>query len=540
MGTYATIVKNTTGEAYTMNDSIVQNHCANFWSDSRILSIIENVADGVIVIDAKGHINLFNPAAERLFGYTAMEVIGENVNILIPPAEKDQHDDYIKRYLETGERHIIAKGREVEGQKRNGTTFPMYLSVGEMRSSQFTCFIGIVHDLSPQKAASQQIAKASQFMQTVIDSTPSILIGVNIQGTITHWNRAAVYEKGIQVTEAIGQSFVELFPSLGITIQDLVHVINNEEPLKRVGLPMIIHGEARYVDLIIFPLIRGFDTAVARIDDVTERVRMQGVVVHTEKMLSIAGLAAGTAHEINTPLSIIFQGCQNIRQRLAVDSENNQSAAKDLSLDLYQMQQYLEQRDVITLLNGIQDAAKRCTHIVSELLNYSRRNVSSFALVSVYELINAALNLVKHDLSLRGNINLLRIKIRRDSDETVELRCDKVAIEQVLFNLLRNAAQAVGSDPNQVSPEIHIKVSAQDTWVQIEVADNGPGMTKDIACRVFEPFFSTKPIGLGSGLGLSVAFFIITQQHKGKISLITLPNQGARFIIRLPQDGATS
>lgn len=523
-----------------MSNSIVQDHCANFWADSRIRSIIENVADGVIVIDANGRINLFNPAAERLFGYTAVEAIGENVNILMPMSVKEQHDGYLKRYLETGEQHIIAKGREVEGQRRNGSTFPMYLSVGELKSSQFTCFIGVVHDLSAQKAASQQIAKAGEFMQAVIDSTPSILIGINSQGNITHWNRKAVHEKGIETAAAIGHPFVELFPSLGITTQDLVRVIHTEEPLKRVALPIAIRGESRYVDLIVFPLTRGFDTAVVRIDDVTERVRMQGVIVHTEKMLSIAGLAAGTAHEINTPLSIIFQGCQNIHERLATDSQNNQRAAKSLGLDLQQMQQYLERREVTTLLNGIQDAAQRCTHIISELLNYSRRSVASFAPVSIHELINAALNLVKHDLSLRGNINLLRIKIRRDSDETLEVRCDKVAIEQVLFNLLRNAAQAVGSDPSRVAPEIDIKVINKDAWVQIEIADNGPGMSQDVADRVFEPFFSTKPIGLGSGLGLSVVYFIITQQHKGEIKLITTPNQGARFIVCLPQDSAAS
>lgn len=522
-----------------MIDLTELSYCASFKTDFKIRSVIENVADGVIIIDTKGRIGLTNPAAERLFGYTAYELIGNNVNMLIPVGERERHNSYIERYCQTGEKHIIAKGREVEGQKRDGSIFPMYLSVGEINTNEFRCFIGVVHDLSLQKSASLQLAKASEFMQAVIDSTPSILIGLDCQGRITHWNQTAIKVRKITSTDAIGQLFVELFPFLGVTTTDLIQVIATSTPLKRTSVPHLAQGETRYADLMVFPLTNGFNGAVARIDDTTERMRIEEIMVDTEKMMSIIGLAAGTAHEINTPLSIISQGCQNIQQRVRPDIEANQRIATQYGIDLQNFQQYLKHREVFVLLDGVQDAATRCSHIVGELLEYSHRSVSSFMSISLHELIDVALRLARHDFSLRGNIALLRIQIRREGDESINIRCDKIAIEQVLFNLLRNAAQALVTCSNLEFPEIVIRTKNESAWVQIEVADNGPGMCEDVARRVFEPFFTTKPVGVGTGLGLAVAYFIITNQHNGEIKLITAPNQGARFIVRLPKDGVS-
>jgi PAS domain S-box-containing protein len=514
--------------------------CADFWNDIKIRCIVENVVDGIIIIDVKGRIRLFNPAAERLFGYTANELIGKNVNVLIPPGDRERHDGYIERYFRTGEKHILAKGREVEGQRRDGSTFPMYLSVGEININEIKCFIGITHDLSAQKAASLQIAKASEFMQAIVDSTPSILVGLDNQGRVTHWNQSATKERNLNAIDAVGQPFAELFPFLGVTTLDLLQVITTAIPLKRTGVAHLVDSETRYMDLIVFPLTSHFNGAVARIDDVTERIRIEEIMVETEKMMSVTGLAAGTAHEINTPLSIISQGCQNIQQRISPDLDVNQKVAKKFGIDLLKVQQYFIEREILVLLDGIQNATTRCSHIVGELLDYSRRHVSSFVEISLHELIDVALYLIRHDFSLRGSIDLLRIKIHRTGDETISIRCDKIAIEQVLFNLLRNAVQSVGSCVNLDTPEITIKVMDDNELVQIEVTDNGIGMCEEVARRVFEPFFTTKPIGVGTGLGLAVAYFIVTNQHNGEIKLITSPNHGARFIVRLPKQGATS
>jgi two-component system sensor kinase FixL len=126
-------------------------------SEGRWRAVIDSAVDAMIVIDARGAIEVFNPAAERLFGYTEQEVLGRNVNLLMPAPYRDEHDEYISRYLRTGEQRIIGIGREVTGRRRDGTTFPVHLSVGEMRAGTERHFTGILHDLSPRVELEERV-----------------------------------------------------------------------------------------------------------------------------------------------------------------------------------------------------------------------------------------------------------------------------------------------------------------------------------------------------------------------------------------------
>lgn len=124
---------------------------------SRWKAIIESAVDGIVVIDSSGRIEAFNPAAERLFGYREAEVLGQNVKLLMPEQYRDEHDKYLASYLATGKRSIIGKGREVTGRRRDGSTFPMHLSVGEMLVDREPKFTGIIHDLTERVRMEQQL-----------------------------------------------------------------------------------------------------------------------------------------------------------------------------------------------------------------------------------------------------------------------------------------------------------------------------------------------------------------------------------------------
>ena len=126
-------------------------------SEERWRSIVESAVDGIVVIDAKGRIESFNPAAERLFGYAEAEIVGKNVNILMPPPYREEHDGYLSRYLSTGVATIIGVGREVTGRRLDGTTFPLHLSVGEMSVNGERKFTGILHDLSARLQIEEQL-----------------------------------------------------------------------------------------------------------------------------------------------------------------------------------------------------------------------------------------------------------------------------------------------------------------------------------------------------------------------------------------------
>ncbi len=509
-----------------------------FWSvDPRVREIVNNVADAVIAIDARGNIELFNPVAERLFGYASEEVMGHNIKLLAAPDYSRHHDEYIARYLETDDPHIIGTGREVEGRRKDGTVFPIYLSVGEVKVAEFHGFIGIIHDLTEQKEAEKLLLNARTYLQDIIDSIPSILVGVDQKGIITHWNHFAAAERDMDIREGVGQPLVKLFPFLEAQLGDISHAIRERHPVRKERLPLQNGGSSRVIDLAVYPLSSAEGLGgVVRIDDVTERVRIEEMMVQTEKMMSVGGLAAGMAHEINNPLGIIAQSCQNLVRRLSDDIPKNREVANNVGLDLGAMRRYMTERGLSQFIAGMQEATERAALIVTEMLAYSRRGTSSFVPTPLSELVETVLHLASHDYDVKKNYDFRRITIERDYDTRSDLiSCEALAIEQVLLNVLKNAAQAMAGNPHQTCPTITLRLRDEEQWLRLEVIDNGPGMSAEVRHRLFEPFFTTKPVGMGTGLGLAVAYFIVTEQHHGRLEVESTPGMGSKFTLRLPR-----
>lgn len=274
-------------------------------------------------------------------------------------------------------------------------------------------------------------------------------------------------------------------------------------------------------------------------NDLTERVKMQEMMVHTEKMVSIGGLAAGMAHEINNPLGVMVQNTQNIVRRLSLELEKNRQVADESEVDLDGVLRYVRARSIDAFLEDILASGLRAATIVDDMLNFSRRSDDSKAMVNISGLIDKTLALCSHDYNLKKKYDFRKIEISRKFQEnTPEVYCSPMEIQQVLLNLLSNAAQALkfpeGADKK---PQIDLRLSFNEDFVQIEVKDNGPGINNDLSKRIFEPFFTTKPVGVGTGLGLSVSYFIITNRHQGAITVDSEPGQGTCFTIKLPLGG---
>src|SRR6185436_2072711 len=142
-------------------------------------AIFESAVDGIIVIDARGLIKAFNPAAERLFGYPAGEVIGQNVNVLMPSPDREQHDRYLANYLETGVARIIGTGREVRGRRKDGSTFPIHLSVGRMDIDGEPAFTGILHDLTRRAEIEEALRKSEDRLRSIVESAVDGIIVID-------------------------------------------------------------------------------------------------------------------------------------------------------------------------------------------------------------------------------------------------------------------------------------------------------------------------------------------------------------------------
>ncbi|MFA5902781.1 MAG: ATP-binding protein [Desulfobacula sp.] len=266
-----------------------------------------------------------------------------------------------------------------------------------------------------------------------------------------------------------------------------------------------------------------------------EKKSLEEMMVQSEKMVSIGGLAAGMAHEINNPLAGILQNTQVIRNRLKENLPANVSVARDLGLELETVREYMEKRDIFKMIDSVLDAGKRAASIVSNMLSFSRKSSSSFMPEDVCELLDKTMELAASDYNLKKKFDFKRIKVVKDYGvEIPKIKCKASEIQQVFFNILSNGAQAMMSWKEILDPCFIFKVSGHEASIKIEISDNGPGMKEEIRKRVFEPFFTTKTVGEGTGLGLAVSYFIITENHKGSIDVSSRPLKGTKFTINLP------
>ncbi len=504
-------------------------------SELRLRRIIDLVPHMIFARDRQGRFLLANRATAEVYGMTVEELLH-----LDPPIDQNAYEDLARmladdlEVIASGVAKLIAEDTFTDSAGHVRTLQTLKIPFVEPGLND-TAVLSVAIDITEQKHAKEEVARMRLYLKNIIDSMPSMLIGVDPWGYITVLNQPAEQAGGVSWEAAQGRFFGDVFPQLESQFEQIRQAIRLGHSIKTPRMTLDVQGELHYADVMVYPLMaEGASGAVIRVDDVTARVRIESMMVQTEKMLSVGGLAAGMAHEINNPLGAILQGSQNIQRRLALDLPQNRAAAEALGIDLHQINQYLEARNITRFLEGIREAGTRAAKIVADMLSFSRRSESLFIPTDLEELLETVLRLAASDYDLKKKYDFKRIAIERDYDPTLRLLyCDKTEIEQVILNLLKNAAQAMAED-DTLAPIITLRTRREANYGLIEVIDNGPGMDEKTLKRVFEPFFTTKEVGAGTGLGLSVSYFIITEQHHGRLSVTSKPGQGACFSIRLP------
>ncbi|MCH8551963.1 MAG: HAMP domain-containing protein [Natronospirillum sp.] len=384
----------------------------------------------------------------------------------------------------------------------------------------------------------RKLTEFQAYLNAMINSMPSALIAVDEHALITQWNDEASRLSGRSLDMALGYSLDEAFPLLEGYMESLSRALLDKQ-IQRIERVHYQRAEQELIlDMVIYPLhLTGIIGAVIRIDDVSDKVRMEEMMVQSEKMMSVGGLAAGMAHEINNPLSAVVQSAQTIRRRLSTETPANQKAADEFGLDMDQLMRYLDARDIPRFLDHILTSGERAAAIVTNMLQFSRQSSTGLQPADISELIERALAIAMSDLNLRQDLQEGDLTIEKDLEDCRNLKVPvaNTEIEQVLFNLLKNAWQAVQDRPDPETPGL-IRVECQKTshHCVIKVTDNGRGMDAQTRKRVFEPFFTTKEVGQGTGLGLSVAYFIVTSHHHGQLSVNSGADSGTTFTIRLP------
>ncbi len=330
------------------------------------------------------------------------------------------------------------------------------------------------------------------YLNSIIDSMPSALIALDEQLYVTQWNQEATALSGTPLHQALNQPIFIAFEPL--TVQK-----HRVAKIDRVTWPK--DDEPRHYALTFYPLTGGGGRGVViRIDDITQRLSLEEMMVQSEKMLSVGGLAAGMAHEINNPLGAILHNVQNIRRRLSPELPRNQQQAEELGIELATVNRYLDSREVPQLLEGIRQAGARAAKIVTHMLSFSRRSDRQLAPCDLPALIDQALEIAGNDFDLTGGFDFKGQAIVRQFDpELGPVPCTANELEQVLLNLLKNAAQAIHQRPAPSEPgRIVLRTRLNPPWAEIQVEDNGVGMPESVRKRTFEPFFTTKEIGRAS------------------------------------------
>ncbi|WP_277759009.1 ATP-binding protein [Pseudomonas sp. A34-9] len=375
------------------------------------------------------------------------------------------------------------------------------------------------------------------YLNSIIDSMPSALIALDEQLYVTQWNQEASALSGTRLDEALNQPIFLAFEPLKPFLPQLKQTVEQHTVAKIERVTWLKDDEPKHYALTFYPLMGGAGRGVViRIDDITQRLSLEEMMVQSEKMLSVGGLAAGMAHEINNPLGAILHNVQNIRRRLSADLPKNLETAEQLGIELDTVNRYLQGREVPQLLDGIQQAGARAAKIVTHMLSFSRRSTRQMAPCDLPALIDQAVEIAGNDFDLAIGFDFKGQAIIRQFDPALgPVPGTANELEQVLLNLLKNAAQAIHQREDSREPgRIILRTRLNPPWAEIQVEDNGIGMSENVRKRTFEPFFTTKEIGQGTGLGLSVSYFIITNNHKGQMEVQSAPGQGTCFTLRLP------
>lgn len=396
----------------------------------------------------------------------------------------------------------------------------------------------LYREIARHESTEELLSETQEYLQSMINSMPHVLIGITLDGYVTHWNLAATKATGLHPEEAIGAHINQVYPQLPISLSLIRETIENGDPYSRENIQFGQGSGASFIDFTLYPLVADDITgAVVLTEDVTKRVKVENMMIQNEKMMSLGEMAAGMAHEINNPLAGILINAQNVLRRTSPTMPANVVLAQEINIDLTTLNKYLERRGILGFVESIRESGERAAQIVTNMLEFSKSNYKNHSFVDITKLVDHTLELTAKSLELRTSLGIELPNIRRVFESDLPLvPCSSTEIQQVLLNLIRNAAQAFQSDEYgpPLDPEVLIEIHMGDNEVVINIQDNGPGMPESVRRHIFEPFFTTKDVGKGTGLGLSVSYFIITEHHSGSIEVDSWPGEGTTFTIKLP------
>jgi PAS domain S-box-containing protein len=557
-------------------------------NEERFRLLIEGVKDyAFIVLTPDGHVGSWNSGAERIKGYLAEEIIGQPFSCFY------RHEDIEQGKPEENLQLAAAQGRyEDKGWRvrKNGALFWANTVLTALRdeAGQLYGFAQVTQDVTEHQQAEEALQSQTNLLQLVLERMSDGVILADDQGQFLVFNPAAKHLFGSGATDTSSSEWSQQY---GLFLPDQITPFPVDQlPLVRAMQGEEVHNIKMFVRHAQAPeglwvMINGtslkdasgtFTGGVIVCRDVTELKhsedalrqseaelrhqtqelekalqelqQAQSQLVQSEKMSSLGQLVAGVAHEINNPVNFIYGNLTHANEyiqdllgvvKLYQQHYPNPPLAIEENAEEIDLE-FLVQ-DLPKLLSSMRVGAERIQNIVLALRNFSRMDEAEVKEVDIHEGIDSTLMILQNRLKLRSDRPV--IQVIKDYGSLPLVECYAGQLNQVFMNILTNAIDALEErDQARTLPEskqnpsqIQISTAMSDSgWVQIRIADNGPGMSQEVQQRLFNPFFTTKPIGKGTGMGMSISYQIITEKHGGSLQCCSASGVGTEFVIRIP------
>ena len=486
-----------------------------------LAGVISSAMDGIIAVDEDHRITLFNPGAERMFGCTLQEALGQPLNHFIPERFRTQHTAHVRHFASSALAHqMMGKSAPLFGLRNNGTEFPIEVSISKVDVSGHKLFTALVRDVTGQKQTEEHLRRNRDRLSLALD--------VSKLGTYDRYIPENRMEFSDRALAAMG-----LPPGTSLSYEQYLEMLHPEDraTMELAREESWKSNQDLYAELrIIWPdgslhwlVVRGRpyrDEAGSPlrssgvIQDITNQKKIEEAQLRSQKLESLGTLAGGIAHDFNNILFSI--------------SGNAELAAEDLP----------PHHPGRSSLNEIKKSARRAADLVRQILAFSRPQAQKTReLVQVETVVGEAVKLMRSTLPAM-------IEVRTSFAHGLPLvNVDPSQIHQIVVNLTTNAAHAIGDHAGTIevlltatevgAEESAIRQITPGRYVLLEITDNGCGMDAATRKRIFDPFFTTKPVGQGTGLGLFVVDGI-ARSHGGAVTVYSEPGKGSVFHVYLP------
>jgi len=500
-----------------MHQSLIGQQKEILDRELRLEAVLTSAGEGIVTIDETGIVQTFNLAAESIFGYTADRVLGQNISMLMSLPDGEAHDDYLENYLRTDIAKIIGTGRRVQARRKDGELVPIYLTVSKVQEGQNVSFTGIMRDLSGEEKMNAELRQLS----SAVEQSPVSIMITNAAGNIEYVNPRFYDITGYREDEVLGKN--PRFLSSGQTstknYKELWETVSEGGIWRGVFQNKKKNGDPFWLSSTICP-VRDQEGEITRYisinEDITDARKKESMLTQAMKLEAIGRMTDGISHDFNNLLTVIRGNLRFLKQDMVYEDE-----------------------DHVDLLDDALSAAQDGADLIKRLLAYSRRQELDVHSKNINNILVAMKRLIQR------SVPEISIQMELD-DEIGNVLIDNNRLESAVLNMVTNARDAMPDGGTIVistrTELVHGTERVGDLgagdYVVLTVTDDGIGMNDVTRRNAIEPFFTTKTVETGTGLGLTMVSDFV-QQCGGILHIDSAPDKGTSIKLSFPSVAAT-